>query len=50
MTKADLIQILIEDFKKMFPECKEAEKRALFFRLNMLDVKDLELLVSQVEK
>lgn len=50
MTKSDMLKILLDDFKKMFPEAKHRECLALFMRINMLEEKDLRLLIEQLEK
>jgi hypothetical protein len=49
-TKHELITILIQDFTKEFPDSGRSEKLELFSRLMLLEVSDLELLVSQLTK
>lgn len=49
MTKQDLIKILLADFEKSFSAVSRVEKLELFSRLNLLEVSDLKLLVSQCE-
>lgn len=50
MNKTKLIDALLDDCIEMFPESSISERMALVSRLLILDIVDLELLVSQVEK
>lgn len=47
-SKENLIQILVNDFKNMFPNSTRAEQREVFLRLQGFTVEQLSLLVSQV--
>jgi len=46
MTKQELIDILINDFKLMFPETNKWQREQLKLRLEYLDFEDLKLLVT----
>jgi hypothetical protein len=48
MTKTELVKLLLDDFNKMFPNASRPERLNLYMRLNMMEIKDLELLVSQL--
>ena len=48
--KHELIKLLVDDFIKMYPESSRSERIDLSMRLNMLDISDLELLVSQLNQ
>lgn len=48
LKRARYIEILVDDFKRMFPHHKYSERLELMTRLKELDVESLELLVTQV--
>lgn len=49
LSRPTMIDLLVEDFKKMFPNSNRYEVVDLNSRLEMLSNADLELLVSQLE-
>jgi hypothetical protein len=50
MEKHELVKMLVDDFISMFPDSSRAERLELSMRLNMMDIADLQLLVSQLKK
>lgn len=50
LSKPTLIKLLTEDFEREFPDSNRATKAMLSMQLSSLDIKDLELLVSQLPK
>lgn len=49
MTQNEMIEALLKDFLGMFPNAKQFEVVELKQRLIQLELKDLELLVSQIK-
>lgn len=48
MIKQECIDLLIADFKKMFPSATKPEVQGLRIRLECFDLDELKLLVSQL--
>jgi hypothetical protein len=49
LSRPTMIDLLVQDFKNMFPNDNRQETIELNSRLEMLDNSDLELLVSQLD-
>ncbi len=46
--KGVVVQLLVDDFKKMYPDSSHAERREILLRLSGFELEDLELLLTQV--
>ncbi len=49
-TKDELVEILLKDFKSMYPNATFAEEKNLKMTLSMMEVVDLEMLASGTEE